>query len=123
MRAIALILLLTGLIVLSACGGGGSVAEAGKSVFSDHCAECHALSAAGSTTDPTVGPDLDEARPTYAQVVNCVTYGTGLMPAFGTKELLTGEQIREVAAFVSNATRPNKPPPPVLRCGPLPPPP
>jgi mono/diheme cytochrome c family protein len=116
---------LIGMVALSACGGGGSgsVAAAGKSVFGDHCAECHALDAAGSTTDSTVGPDLDEARPAYTQVVNCVTYGTGIMPAFGTQQSLTRDQIREVATFVSGATRPNKQPPPVLRCGPLPPPP
>jgi cbb3-type cytochrome c oxidase subunit III len=50
-------------LLLSACGTGGSVVSAsadqsnGRSVFQDKCAGCHTLSAAGSTG--TIGPDLD----------------------------------------------------------------
>jgi len=113
------------LIVYGAYGArqAGGDPIAGKRVFVKHCARCHAMKAAGSKTAATRGPELDEVRPTYRQVFNCVTYGTGIMPAFGTKRLLTRQQIRDLATFVSRATRPNKPPTPILRCGPLPPPP
>jgi cbb3-type cytochrome c oxidase subunit III len=53
------------ILVLSACGTGGSIAgkpadnENGRKVFQDTCAGCHTLSAAGSTA--TIGPDLDAA--------------------------------------------------------------
>jgi cbb3-type cytochrome c oxidase subunit III len=50
-------------LLLSACGTGGSVSNAssdkenGRKVFQDKCAGCHTLSAAGSTG--TIGPNLD----------------------------------------------------------------
>ena len=51
------------ILLLSACGTGGSVVnvssdkENGRKVFQDTCAGCHTLSAAGSTG--TIGPNLD----------------------------------------------------------------
>jgi cbb3-type cytochrome c oxidase subunit III len=51
------------ILLLSACGTGGSVVNAssdqenGRKVFQDTCAGCHTLSAAGSTG--TIGPNLD----------------------------------------------------------------
>ena len=50
-------------LFLAACGTGGSVAGAsgdqtnGRQVFTDKCAGCHTLAAAGSTG--TIGPNLD----------------------------------------------------------------
>jgi cbb3-type cytochrome c oxidase subunit III len=50
-------------LLLSACGTGGSVVSAtsdqqnGRKLFQDKCAGCHTLSAAGSTA--TIGPNLD----------------------------------------------------------------
>jgi cbb3-type cytochrome c oxidase subunit III len=50
-------------LLLSACGTGGSVVgkpadkENGRKVFQDTCAGCHTLAAAGSTA--TIGPNLD----------------------------------------------------------------
>jgi cbb3-type cytochrome c oxidase subunit III len=51
------------ILLLSACGTGGSVVNAssdkenGRKVFQDKCAGCHTLSAAGSQA--TIGPNLD----------------------------------------------------------------
>jgi cbb3-type cytochrome c oxidase subunit III len=50
-------------LLLSACGTGGSVVNApadkenGRKVFQNTCAGCHTLAAAGSTA--TIGPNLD----------------------------------------------------------------
>jgi mono/diheme cytochrome c family protein len=72
----------------------------GASVFaSAGCAACHTLSAAGASG--TVGPNLDELRPTQAQVVSIVTSGRGVMPSFADQ--LSPEEIQAVASYVSGA--------------------
>ena len=48
----------------------------------------------------TVGPNLDETRPSYDKVVERVTNGLGIMPSFEGK--LTEQQIQDVAAYVSS---------------------
>jgi mono/diheme cytochrome c family protein len=49
----------------------------------------------------TVGPNLDDLKPSKSQVVQAVTYGLRAMPSFDGK--LSGEQIQAVAQFVSTA--------------------
>jgi mono/diheme cytochrome c family protein len=74
--------------------------DAGKQVFvSSSCGGCHTLRAADSTG--TVGPNLDDAKPSRALVVDRVTNGKGAMPPF--KSTLTKAQIDAVADFVSGA--------------------
>ena len=63
------------------------------------CTACHTLSAAGSTG--TVGPNLDQAKPSYELVVQRVTLGQGGMPSF--KDQLEPQQIADVAQFVSSS--------------------
>jgi mono/diheme cytochrome c family protein len=76
-------------------------ATAGKQVFeSAGCVACHTLSEANATG--TVGPNLDEAKPSYELVVQRVTLGQGGMPSF--KDQLEPQQIADVAQFVSTAT-------------------
>jgi cytochrome c6 len=76
---------------------------AGKAVFaSSGCAGCHTLKAANATG--TVGPNLDQLKPTLAAVVTQVENGGGPMPAF--KGSLTPKQIQDVAAFVFTSTHP-----------------
>ena len=70
----------------------------GEQVFaSAGCGGCHTFSAAGSSG--TVGPNLDEAAPSFGLVVGMVTNGGGAMPSFSDK--LSEDEIRDVAAFVS----------------------
>ena len=74
---------------------------AGKQVFlgAAACGSCHTLQDAG--TSGTVGPNLDDAQPSFELAVDRVTNGQGAMPAFaGT---LTEKQIADVAAYVSQA--------------------
>ena len=72
----------------------------GEQVFaSAGCGGCHTFAAAGSSG--TVGPNLDEAAPSFGLVVGMVTNGGGAMPSFSDK--LSEDEIRDVAAFVSGA--------------------
>jgi predicted ferric reductase/mono/diheme cytochrome c family protein len=73
---------------------------AGKAVYrSSGCGACHVLAAAGSTG--RIGPSLDAAKPDAARVVDLVTHGEGVMPAY--RKRLTALQIDHVAAFVSTS--------------------
>lgn len=65
------------------------------------CATCHALAEAEATG--AVGPDLDELGPSLEQVRAAVQNGVGAMPSF--TQLLTPEEIEDVAAYVFEATR------------------
>jgi len=70
----------------------------GATLFSTlGCAGCHTLAAAGSTGN--VGPNLDQAKPSKALVIDRVTNGKGGMPAFGSQ--LSAEQIDAIATYVS----------------------
>ena len=62
------------------------------------CASCHVLADAGAESN--VGPNLDEAKPEAALVVDRVTNGSGAMPSFADE--LSEEQIVDVAAYVSS---------------------
>ena len=80
--------------------GGGNTAQvaAGKKVFlSAACGGCHTLADAGSGGN--IGPDLDQLKPTKAQVAKQVETGGGAMPSF--KDQLTQQQIDDVAVYVS----------------------
>jgi mono/diheme cytochrome c family protein len=77
-------------------------AAAGEAVFaSAGCGGCHTLEAAGSSG--SVGPNLDDAKPDQALVVERVTNGMGAMPSF--KGQLDEKQIQDVAAYVVASTQ------------------
>jgi mono/diheme cytochrome c family protein len=129
MRMLAVLLALV--LLLAACGGddddgeaGGEVtvtetdgtttngattgddeegqgdAEAGAQVYAQAgCGGCHVLAAANSSG--SVGPDLDEASPSFDKVVEQVTEGSGVMPSF--RDQLSEQQILDVAAYVSSS--------------------
>lgn len=76
-------------------------ATAGKAVFtSAGCSGCHTLKDAGATG--TVGPNLDQLKPSEARVRKQVIHGGAIMPAFAGK--LSSKQIDDVAAYVAQAT-------------------
>jgi mono/diheme cytochrome c family protein len=89
-------------VYVGAVAGTGITAEQptdGKSIFTANCASCHTLADAGTTG--TVGPNLDESRPSQELVVDRVTNGQGAMPAF--KDSLDERQIEAVAEYVAGA--------------------
>jgi mono/diheme cytochrome c family protein len=75
---------------------------AGKQVFlgSSACGTCHTLADAGTTG--TIGPNLDDAQPSFELAVNRVTNGQGAMPAFSGQ--LSEQEIADVSAYVSTAS-------------------
>ena len=80
-------------------GGGGGGAADGKGIFASSCASCHTLAAAGS--NGTIGPNLDDSKPTLDLAVERITNGQGVMPSF--KDQLSEQQIQAVAEFVSES--------------------
>jgi mono/diheme cytochrome c family protein len=72
----------------------------GETVFAAQgCGACHTLAAAGASG--TIGPSLDEAKPSYELAVERVTLGLGGMPSFGDK--LEAQEIADVAEYVSSS--------------------
>jgi mono/diheme cytochrome c family protein len=78
----------------------GSVAQtSGFAVFaSAGCSGCHTLKAAAASG--AVGPNLDQLRPSAADVNQIVRSGGGVMPSFSGK--LSNAQIAAVASYVSS---------------------
>ena len=73
----------------------------GKKVYvSSGCGKCHTMKAANSKG--TIGPNLDQKKPSLARVVSQVTSGGGFMPSFGGK--LSKAKITAVAAYVFKST-------------------
>jgi DMSO/TMAO reductase YedYZ molybdopterin-dependent catalytic subunit/cytochrome c553 len=78
--------------------------QKGKEAFAKvepNCGACHTLGDAG--TSGAVGPNLDELKPTAAQVKSAVTNGVGAMPPY--KGNLSAEEIELIATYVSEAVK------------------
>ena len=74
---------------------------AGAKIFqSAGCVACHTLAAAHATG--TVGPNLDQTKPSYRRATARVTLGKNVMPSFQGK--LSTQQIADVAAYVVKST-------------------
>jgi cbb3-type cytochrome c oxidase subunit III len=91
--------------VASVAGQGGGQATPpsqlgtdGKKIFQSQCASCHTLKDAGTTG--TIGPNLDQLKPSQPVVQHQVEVGGGVMPAFKGK--LSDAQITAVAKYVSS---------------------
>ncbi|MDW8337633.1 MAG: cytochrome c [Thermoleophilia bacterium] len=88
-------------VYVAAVAGTGRSAEKptdGRSIFVASCGSCHTLADAG--TSGTVGPSLDDARPSKEAVATIVTNGRGAMPSF--RDSLDPQQIEAVAEYVSS---------------------
>jgi mono/diheme cytochrome c family protein len=77
-------------------GGGASYPPAAKAKFTTTCGGCHTLADAG--TKGAVGPNLDQLKPDEATVEHQIANGGGAMPP----KLLTGQDAKDVAAYVSS---------------------
>ena len=66
------------------------------------CAGCHTMKAAGA--EGNVGPNLDTVDLTEELVMEMVTYGLGVMPAYGEEGILTKEEIDIVSFYVVNSS-------------------
>jgi len=96
------------ILLVSACGGNGSGGSAaphheatGAQVFTlAGCGDCHTLAAAGSKG--TIGPNLDQLRPSRGRVVDQVVQGGGGMPSFAGS--LSRDEIDVVAEYVADSS-------------------
>jgi len=85
---------------VAACDLKGDPAS-GKQIFAEKgCGGCHTLADAGS--NGTVGPNLDDAKPSFELAVTRVTEGRGAMPSF--KDQLSAQEIADVASYVVQST-------------------
>ena len=64
------------------------------------CGVCHTLQSAGSAGN--IGPNLDQLKPSIAQIIYAVTNGIGVMQAW--EGILTYEEIEAVAYYIFNST-------------------
>jgi mono/diheme cytochrome c family protein len=79
--------------------GAPSGAAAGAAVFSSAgCPTCHTLKAANASG--TVGPNLDQLKPSADTVRSVVSSGSAGMPSFSGQ--LSSAQIAAVASYVSS---------------------
>jgi mono/diheme cytochrome c family protein len=78
----------------------GDASNGAKIFASAGCGGCHTLQAAGSSG--SVGPNLDDAKPDFALVVDRVTNGQGAMPSFS--DSLSEQEIADVAQYVVDST-------------------
>ena len=75
----------------------------GLEIFNEKagCAGCHILKAAGA--EGNIGPNLDTVNVTKEYVIEMVTWGLGVMPAYGEEGILTKEEIDIVSFYVANS--------------------
>lgn len=111
-----IVLVLALAVAVVGCGGGGAGVDtgaatdpvpegdpiAGRDAFilgSDPpCGDCHTLADAGTTG--TIGPNLDEVKPTFEQVLTALNTAPGEMPSFKD----ASPQFKDnVAAYVATA--------------------
>lgn len=103
-------------LAVAGCGGGGGGVDtgaatdpvpqgdpiAGRDAFllgtDPRCGDCHTLADAGTTG--TIGPNLDEVKPTFDEVVAALNEGPGEMPEFSD---VSAEFKDNIAAYVSTA--------------------
>ena len=87
--------------------GGESTAAAadGAALFSANCASCHTLAAANASGK--VGPNLDQLDVPIDAVVEQITNGGGVMPAFGGQ--LSEDEIQAIAQVRRRQPRSQRP--------------
>ena len=91
--------IVAGVTVLGFLLPAGAGASSGPEVWSRAgCGGCHTLQAAQSTG--TVGPNLDQLRPSIAAVADQVASGGGGMPSFSGS--LSNADIQVLASWVSS---------------------
>jgi mono/diheme cytochrome c family protein len=75
--------------------------EHGRELFAKYCRLCHTLQAANANA--SVGPNLDQLRPTKALVLNAIHNGRARGNGAMAKDLVVGEDAQDVASFVAAA--------------------
>ncbi len=103
--------LITGALVLGACGSQGIEVAAddpmreGAELFAERCSGCHTLEAAGAQGSANralrnQGPNLDERTESEGDVLYAIQNG-GFSGAIMPQNIVVGEEADAVAAFVA----------------------
>ncbi|HEX8105516.1 MAG TPA: cytochrome c [Solirubrobacteraceae bacterium] len=112
--AVAFVLLAFGVpaAVIAAMEGRNSVPEAGitsltaseesgRTLFGQHCKNCHTLKAASAVA--AVGPNLDQLAPPKALVLDAIKNGRARGNGQMAAGLVEGKEAQDVASFVAKA--------------------
>jgi mono/diheme cytochrome c family protein len=75
--------------------------EHGRELFHKFCSVCHTLAAANAVAQ--VGPNLDTLRPNESLVLNAIQNGRAQGNGAMARNLVTGQDAKDVASFVSAA--------------------
>jgi ubiquinol-cytochrome c reductase cytochrome c subunit len=81
----------------------GRISE-GLQLFTQHCAGCHQVVAAGGYLPGAVAPSLDQATPT--EIAEAVRIGPYVMPRFG-KQAISDKELDAIVAYLEYAKHPN----------------
>lgn len=81
----------------------GSVSR-GLHLFTEHCAGCHQIVAAGGYVTGAVAPPLDRA--THVQIAEAVRIGPYVMPRF-SKQAISDRELDSIIAYVDYARSPD----------------
>lgn len=101
MRAAPLLLPLALVASATACGGGGdSVAQHQRYIWTQSCAACHAIERGAPSPDVNA-QNLWDSHPTYQEVRRAVIDGRPGMP----KGLIGGNDVDAIAAWVVARTK------------------
>jgi mono/diheme cytochrome c family protein len=89
----------------SGCGSEGvEVDDRGAQLFSERCAGCHTLKAAGTegsiAGEPPTGPNLDGRRLTEEEALFAIQNG-GFSGAIMPQNIVVGEDAKAVASFLA----------------------
>jgi mono/diheme cytochrome c family protein len=91
-------------LAATGCGQDQEVDSRGATLFTERCAGCHTLEAAGtegSNPDERVaGPNFDNRRETKSQVLYAIRNG-GFSGAIMPQNIVVGEDAEAVAEFVA----------------------
>jgi mono/diheme cytochrome c family protein len=104
-------------ILATACGSKGvQVNDRGAQLFSERCAGCHTLAAAGthgSVGERISGPNLNYRKETKTTVLYAIENG-GFSGAIMPQNIAVGKDARDIAAFVAKyaGTKAKSPPSP-----------
>src|SRR3954451_12415452 len=94
-------------VVLPAMATGGKTQPGnianGKIVYVKYCGKCHTLSAAGARG--TLGNNLDHVEVTFSCTVSAIENGVGGIHAEYVLRKVSFQQVDDVAAYVSKASK------------------
>jgi ubiquinol-cytochrome c reductase cytochrome c subunit len=79
--------------------------NAGMEAFTDNCAGCHQVGAAGGIVTGAIAPALNNADVTPTEIAEAVRVGPYVMPVFGQRQI-SDQQLDDIARYVISTQHP-----------------